>query len=105
MIDVRKRPMCWLAIGFLLIICCLMLGRSAKEIMSEQSDSEDVKNYLDVVEQNETVILEGNIVSKEYKEYCETRLFRLTYIIIYIFDKKINIFVDICEKKCYNIGC
>ena len=57
MIDVRKRPMCWLAIGFLLMICALTLGRSKNEILFINRNLEE-----------EWILLEGNIVSKEYKE-------------------------------------
>lgn len=50
----RKRPMCWLAIGFLLIICFLLLGRSYKDVLY----SEDLGE----------VLLEGTITDKQYKE-------------------------------------
>ena len=49
-----KRPMCWLAIGFLLIICIFLQGRSYKEVLYW----EDIGN----------VYLEGKIVDKQYKE-------------------------------------
>ena len=50
----RKRPMCWAAIGFLLILEFFILGRS----------------YDEVLYQNETgtVLLEGTITDKQYKE-------------------------------------
>ena len=50
----RKRPMCWLAIGFLLIICVFLVGRSYKEILYQ----ENIGN----------VYLEGRIADKQYKE-------------------------------------
>ncbi|MBR3601672.1 MAG: DNA internalization-related competence protein ComEC/Rec2 [Lachnospiraceae bacterium] len=50
----RKRPMCWLAIGFLLIICIFLVGRSYKEVLYQ----ENVGN----------VYLEGYIADKQYKE-------------------------------------
>lgn len=56
--DIRKRPMCWLAIGFLLIICGLTLGRSKNDILLKNG-------YL---EERDWILFEGNIVSKEYKE-------------------------------------
>ncbi len=73
MIDIRKRPMCWLAIGFLLIICVLMLGRSAEDVVisKELNSSEKHLNQRSGLEssgQNEKVNLEGIITSKEYKE-------------------------------------
>ena len=58
MIDVRKRPMCWLAIGFLLIMCVLMLGRSERDVSGK------VGNLIE----GENILLEGTIVAKEYKE-------------------------------------
>ena len=58
MIDVRKRPMCWLAIGFLLIICVLMLGRSERDVSGKDG------NLIE----GENILLEGTIVAKEYKE-------------------------------------
>lgn len=51
----RKRPMCWLAIGFLLMICIFLVGRSYKEVLYQ----EDIGN----------VYLEGRIVDKQYKEF------------------------------------
>ena len=50
----RKRPMCWMAIGFLLIISVFLLGRSYKEALY----SEDLGE----------VFLEGTITNKQYKE-------------------------------------
>lgn len=50
----RKRPMCWLAIGFLLIICMFFLGRSYQDILY----SEDLGE----------VVLEGTVTNKQYKE-------------------------------------
>lgn len=58
MINVRKRPMCWIAIGFLLIICILTLGRSKDNIPLENI----------AIEENDRILLEGSIVSKEYKD-------------------------------------
>ena len=50
----RTRPMCWLAIGFLLIISVFLLGRSYKDILP----------FLEPGE----VVLEGTIKNKQYKE-------------------------------------
>ena len=50
--------MCWLAIGFLLIICILTLGRSKENIPLQNIG----------LEENEWIRLEGSIVSKEYKD-------------------------------------
>ena len=50
----RKRPMCWMAIGFLLIVSMFLVGRSYQEILNQ----EDLGN----------VYLEGKIVDKQYKE-------------------------------------
>ncbi len=50
----RKRPMCWLAIGFLLTICIFLLGRSYQDVLY----SEDLGE----------VILEGEIADKQYKD-------------------------------------
>ena len=52
-LTVRTRPMCWLAIGFLLTISVFLLGRSY----------EDVLPFLETGE----VILEGTIENKQYK--------------------------------------
>lgn len=52
--SVRKRPMCWLAIGFLLIISVLLMGRSYQEVLYSQ----DLKE----------VLLEGKVVDKQYKQ-------------------------------------
>ena len=49
-----KRPMCWLAIGFLLIICIFLMGRSYKEVLYQENIG--------------SVYLEGKIVDKQYKE-------------------------------------
>ena len=51
---IRKRPMCWLAIGFLLIICVFYLGRSYHDVL--------------YVENLDEVTLEGSVVGKQYKE-------------------------------------
>lgn len=50
----RKRPMCWLAIGFLLIISMFLVGRSYKEALYQEELGE--------------IILEGKIVDKQYKD-------------------------------------
>ena len=50
----RTRPMCWLAIGFLLIISVFLLGRSYKDILPFWESGE--------------VVLEGTIENKQYKE-------------------------------------
>ena len=50
----RKRPMCWLAIGFLLILCMLGLGRSYQEVLYSENLGE--------------VFLEGIVTGKQYKE-------------------------------------
>lgn len=50
----RKRPMCWMAIGFLLIICIFLVGRSYKKVLYQ----ENIDN----------VYLEGRITDKQYKE-------------------------------------
>ena len=49
-----KRPMCWLAIGFLLIICIFLMGRSYKEVLYQENIG--------------SVYLEGKIADKQYKE-------------------------------------
>ena len=51
--SLRKRPMCWLAIGFLLIICIFFVGRSYRDILYQ----EDIG----------TVYLEGKIIDKDDK--------------------------------------
>ena len=50
----RKRPMCWLAIGFLLIICIFLVGRSYKKVLYQENIG--------------TVYVEGKIADKQYKE-------------------------------------
>ena len=45
-----KRPMCWLAIGFLLLICIFLMGRSYQEILYQ--------------EENGYLYLEGKIADK-----------------------------------------
>lgn len=50
----RTRPMCWLAIGFLLIISAFLLGRSYEEILPSPETGE--------------VVLEGTVDNKQYKE-------------------------------------
>lgn len=50
----RKRPMCWMAIGFLLIICMFLLGRSYQDALYQGDSGE--------------VLLEGQVVDKQYKE-------------------------------------
>lgn len=67
--------MCWIAIGFLLIICVLTLGRSAAEVItttgtgqSSAGKAGNQGNILEELSQNEKVVLEGVITSKEYKE-------------------------------------
>ena len=49
----RKRPMCWLAIGFLLMISVILVGRSYKEAIYQGEETQ--------------VYLEGKITDKEYK--------------------------------------
>ena len=50
----RTRPMCWLAIGFLLIIAVFLLGRSYEDMLPFWEPGE--------------VVLEGKIENKQYKE-------------------------------------
>ena len=50
----RKRPMCWGAIGFLLIIFTFLLGRSYREVLYQDETGK--------------IILEGKITDKQYKE-------------------------------------
>lgn len=50
----RKRPMCWLAIGFLLIIFVFLFGRSYEEVL-----------YQNEIEKT---FLEGKIADKQYRE-------------------------------------
>ena len=50
----RKRPMCWAAIGFLLIIFIFLWGRSYEDVLYQN--------------ENEKVFLEGKITEKQYKE-------------------------------------
>ena len=50
----RKRPMCWAAIGFLLIIFIFLWGRSYDDVLYQNG--------------NERVLLEGKITEKQYKE-------------------------------------
>ena len=54
MLLLRKRPMCWMAIGFLLIISIFLAGRSYKKILNKEDLGQ--------------VYLEGKIVDKQYKE-------------------------------------
>ena len=65
-IDVRKRPMCWLAIGFLLIICVLLLGRSNTDVLNLKDEKSNAISYR--LYEKEQVMVEGIITSKEYKE-------------------------------------
>lgn len=53
LLILKTRPMCWLAIGFLVIISSFLLGRSYRE---------------PAFESDRQVLLEGRIVQKEYKE-------------------------------------
>lgn len=59
-----KRPMCWLAIGFLLIICGFLVGRSYKEVLYQ----ENIGN----------VYLEGRIADKQYKESAYGAYWQIT---------------------------
>ena len=63
----RKRPMCWIAIGFLLFVSVLVLGRSYSNETIRIKEYREGENY-GLLQENDTVLLEGIIVSKEYKE-------------------------------------
>ncbi len=54
LLSLRKRPMCWLAIGFLLIISMFLVGRSYKEVLYQGNEVQ--------------VYLEGKITDKEFKD-------------------------------------
>ena len=58
--------MCWLAIGFLLIICTLLQGRSSTDVLNLKNEKSDKGFYA--LQEKESVMLEGIITSKEYKE-------------------------------------
>ena len=58
--------MCWMAIGFLLIICVLLLGRSSTEVLSLIDEKSNAISYR--LHEKEHVMVEGIITSKEYKE-------------------------------------
>lgn len=58
--------MCWMAIGFLLIICVLLLGRSSTEVLSLKDEKNKGISYR--LHEKEHVMVEGIITSKEYKE-------------------------------------
>ena len=60
----RKRPMCWLAIGFLLILLVFLLGRGYNNTWKWGIEND--------------VLLEGEIVSKEYKENSYGGFWQLT---------------------------
>ena len=62
--NLRKRPMCWLAIGFLLIICIFLLGRSYKEVLYQENIG--------------SVYLEGRVVDKQYKESAYGNYWQVT---------------------------
>ena len=56
--------MCWMAVGFLLIIAAFVLGRSYKEIL--------------VLEDLGEVVLEGEITDKQYKESSYEAYWQIT---------------------------
>ena len=58
--------MCWLAIGFLLIICVLLLGRSTTDVLNLKDEKSNAISYR--LYEKEQVMVEGIITSKEYKE-------------------------------------
>ena len=58
--------MCWLAIGFLLIICVLLLGRSNTDVLNLKDEKSNAISYR--LYEKEQVMVEGIITSKEYKE-------------------------------------
>lgn len=70
LLILKTRPMCWLAIGFLVIISSFLLGRSYRE---------------PAFESEQQVLLEGRIVQKEYKDSGYGGYWQLTL-------KQVNIF-------------
>ena len=58
--------MCWLAIGFLLIICVLLLGRSTTDVLNLNDEKSNAISYR--LYEKEQVMVEGIITTKEYKE-------------------------------------
>lgn len=58
--------MCWLAIGFLLIICVLLPGRSGTDVLSLKDEKSNTISYR--LHEKEHVMVEGIITTKEYKE-------------------------------------
>ena len=71
--------MCWLAIGFLLIICMLLLGRSYEDIIY----SEGLKE----------AVLEGRITDKQYKESSYGGYWQVTL-------KNVKVLREDREKEC-----
>ena len=73
--------MCWLAIGFILIITVLILGRSYKEILIQDEIGE--------------VFLEGKIVNKQYKESSYGAYWQVTLKNVRVLQKsKINMITE-----------
>lgn len=70
----RKRPMCWLAIGFLLILCLILQGRSYKEALDMQ--------------ESEAVLIEGKVRDKEYKTSAYGSYWQLTLSRVYVLQEE-----------------
>lgn len=78
----RKRPMCWLAIGFLLIICVFLLGRSYRDVLYQEN--------------REQILLEGKIASKKYSESAYGGYWQIVL-------KRVRVSAD--EKQEENVFC
>ena len=71
-----KRPMCWLAIGFLLLICIFLMGRSYREVLYQEEDG-----YL---------YLEGKIADKQYKDSDYGAYWQITLKRVRVFKEELN---------------
>ena len=68
--------MCWLAIGFLLIICIFLMGRSYQEILYQ--------------EENGYLYLEGKIADKQYKDSDYGAYWQITLKRVRVFKEELN---------------
>lgn len=76
MLNFRKRPMCHLAIGFLLILCLVLQGRSYK------------KEFY--CPENKEILLEGKITNKEYRQSFYGNYWQITLknVVLYVSEKE-----------------
>ena len=72
----RKRPMCWAAIGFLLIISVFLWGRSYEDVLYQN--------------ENEKVFLEGKITEKQYKESSYGGYWQITLKNVRVWKEPLN---------------